>query len=227
MLEKPNPAAKENTPSIIDVESALTKLNEHHTESKDVLTTETFLFFKDMLTMHGFSEYTDVNQAYETLPHESMIVRREDPRNVLKLFSDDAAYEVGFVGDNRYSNCVEWNPQTDGPRNLSNAYLEGYTNFNNLVTVIGIEKQADDDIEQLKDATQNFHGLNRQGVRSFTGTVTTDRVVFINLRVPGHLLAESELTEDEISRVDEYLDAKKDGRSAQPAMIHRCYIQDT
>lgn len=189
------------------------------------ITTETYLFFKELLNSHEYTEFTDVNTAYRTLPATTMIVRREDPRNVLKLFSETQTYDVGFVGDERYSNCVEWNPQADGAHNLRNAYAEGFSNLNNVVTVIGFEKSKQDDILRLPDATDDVHGLDRTGVRSFQGAIAADRVAFINLRMPGHLLPESELTEAEIDKVDEYLETLASGHTAQPVMIHRSYIK--
>src|SRR6056297_1289743 len=118
---------------------------DNQVESKNETVTETFNFFRDLLEQQGFIEYTDVNAAYKNLPAEKLLVRREDPRNVLKLLSEEGSYEVNFVGDDRYSNCVEWNPTTDGPRNISNAYLEGYTNLNSVVTLIGMERDDTDD----------------------------------------------------------------------------------
>jgi|GEM_PF-1245476 len=190
------------------------------------ITTETYMFFKEFLISEGYTEFTDVNAAYRTLPASSMIVRREDPRNVLQLFSETESYDVGFVGDERYSNCVEWNPQADGANNLGNAYAEGFTNLNNVVTVIGFEKSKQDDVLRLPDATDDAYGLNRAGVRSFKGEIAADRVAFINLRIPGHLLPESELTDEEIDRVDKYVDALESGSTAQPIMIHRSYIKN-
>jgi hypothetical protein len=195
-------------------------------ENGNETVTETFYFFRELLAQQGFTEYTDVNSAYKSLPPEKIMVRREDPRNVLKLLSEEGSYEVDFVGNDRYSNCVEWNPATDGPRNISNAYLEGYTNLNSVVTLIGMERNDTDDIMRLPDAVQNFHGLQRDGVRSFTGTVNKDRVLFINLRVPGHLIPESELTDDELERLDLYHEAKEAGSKSVPVMIHRSYLQN-
>ena len=194
-------------------------------EARNEVVAETFSFFRALLTHNGFTEFSNVNEAYSTLPNQRFIVRREDPRQVLQLFSTDQHYDIGFPDGERYSNCVEWNPQRDGTRNISNAYLEGFTNLNSVVTVIGIEPRNDDDLVQLDDATQDFYGLERQGVRSFRGTVDQDRVKFINLRIPGHLLPETELTDDEIDRVDAYLEAKEAGNRAQPVMIHRAYVR--
>jgi len=218
---------KQNRPrNFTPPESIINNENNVRTESLSEITSETYVFFKDMLTANGYSEFTDINAAYRTLPATTMIVRREDPRNVLKLFSEAESYDVGFVGDERYSNCVEWNPQADGSRNLTNAYAEGLTNLNNVVTVIGLEKAPTDDLLRLPDATHDFYGQDRTGVRSFQGAVSLEKVSFINLRVPGHLFPESELTEDEVDRVDQYLELIAEGKKAQPVMIHRSYIKN-
>jgi len=226
MHERPNFEPTTERPRQFDPSTILELETDGPAESRNEVVTETFTFFRDMLTVNGFTEYKSMNQAYSTLPGSELIVRREDPRNVLKLFGDEAKYDVGFAGDDRYSNCVEWNPQRDGTRNISNAYLEGFTNLNSVVTVVGLERRTDDDLVQLEDATANFYGLERQGVRSFRGTVDQERVKFINLRIPGHLLPESELTDDELDRVADYLDAKESGTSGQPVMVHRSYIRE-
>lgn len=226
MKESPSDFSRSKSTEAIIAESILQKsAKEERMGSQSEITTETFQFFKDMFLQHGFSEFKDVNHGYQSLGSETLIVRREDPKNILKLFLERGEYHVGFVGDDRYSNCVEWNPHTDGAKNIANAYLEGYTNLNNVVTVLGIEQRPNDDIQRLPDATQNFHGLQREGVRSFTGGINIDRTRFINLRAPGHLLPESELTEAELDRVDEYLEAKARGEKATPVMIHRSYIK--
>lgn len=212
---KPSNADANNEFNIFESKRASWEENE--------VTSETFHFFRDTLEAAGYREYTSMNEAYATLPPETLVVRREDPRQILKLFSKEAQYEIGFK-DDRYSNCVEWNPKSDGVKNIHNAYMEGFTNLNSVVAVVGFEKQADDDLEHLPDATSDFYGLDRRGVRSFQGTVTADRIKFINLRIPGHLMQEADLTDDEIERVDNYLEAKESDIPAQPVMIHRSYI---
>jgi|AntRauTorcE11897_2_1112592.scaffolds.fasta_scaffold01048_3 hypothetical protein len=226
MRENFQPEYTNKAENLVIPEAILSTDNNTSNESRNELTSETYSFFKDMLTARGYIEFADVNEAYRTLPAKKIIVRREDPRNILKLFSEGGSYDIGFLNNDRYSNCVEWNPKEDGPKNISNAYLEGFTNLNSIVTVIGLEKNNEDDIKQLDDATRDFYGLNRAGVRSFQGSVQEDKITFINLRVPGHLLPESELTENEIDKVDEYLDAEETGRPTQPVMIHRSYIKN-
>jgi hypothetical protein len=195
-------------------------------EFQKEITTGTYGFFKDSLIARGYTEFTDMNEAYGTLPANTIIVRREDPRNVLKLFSGTESYTIAFAEDDRYSNCVEWNPQADGPKNLSNAYAEGLTNLNHVVAVIGFEKKPTDDLLRLPDATHDSYGLDRAGVRSFQGAVSADRVTFISLRVPGRLLPESELTDEELDRVDMYLEKTDSGIKAEPVMIHRSFIKE-
>lgn len=200
-----------------------TPLHERGTQEKHKIAEETFLFFKEFLQQYSFAEYTNLNEAYTHLENRNYIVRREDPRNIFPLLSKDAGYTIDFESD-RYANCVIWNPQTDGPKGIYNAYMEGFTNMNSIVTVIGFKTDTNDDLLKMDDSTENFYGLDRSRVRSYKGSVTKDRIAFINLRIPGHLLSEQHLAEDEIDRVDEYLEAKEQGKEAKPVMIHRSYL---
>lgn len=183
---------------------------------------ETFTFFRDLLEAHGFEEYRFPSKAYSEIGNAPLIVRREDPRNILTLLEHER-YEVDFPENERYSNCVEWRP-TDGSRGIQNTYLEGFTALNSVVAVIGFSKHSEDDLQQLPDATQNFYGLERGSVRSFKGSVEKDRVAFISLRIPGHLLPERELTEDELYLVDEYLESIENHKQGRPVMVHRVFL---
>jgi len=191
---------------------------------ESTITAETFDFFRDHLEEKGFVEHTFVSEAYKKIDDTDYIVRREDPKNILTLL-ESGAYDITFPESERYSNCAEWKP-SDGARNIQNAYLEGFTSLNGIVTVVGIEKCDHDDIQQLPDATSNFYGIQREGVRSFQGEVALDRVAFISLRIPGHLARENELTEDELYFVDEYLDKFENGEKADPVMIHRVFLKE-
>ncbi|MBP6924021.1 MAG: hypothetical protein KBC62_00255 [Candidatus Pacebacteria bacterium] len=212
------------TPFTEKIANILPEFNNGHTPESFNITAETFSFFEDLLEANGFDKYTNPAEAYKELEGNRFIVRREDPRKVLQLLNNES-YEIAFEGT-RYSNCAEWNPHTDGSRGIANAYLEGMTNLNNVVTIIGFETTPQDDIEQLADATVNFHGLERDKVRSFKGTINPDAIQFVSLRVPGHFLSENELTDDEVSRVDEYLEMKERGLKVNPVMIHRTFVKE-
>ncbi len=190
------------------------------------ISAETFSFFEDVLKSKGFVEFESMTDAYKKIDDKTLVVRREDPRKVLQLLGEPGHYEVGFESD-RYSNCVEWNPYTDGSRGIHNAYMEGMTNLNSVVTVIGFNRQPDQDIVKLPDASINFHGLERDKVRSFKGTITLENVAVINLRIPGHLLSEAKLTIEELDRVDEYISHKEKGLPANPVMVHRSFVKNT
>lgn len=187
------------------------------------ITAETYQFLSDLFEVHGYKKYENVTDGYHALGQDSFIVRREDPRKVMALFSD-GEYEIGFE-DARYSNCAEWKPQLHGARGIMNAYLEGMTNLNKVVTVVGFYKNENFDLVKLDDAQANFYGLERELVRSIKGIVTEEDVAFISLRIPGHLMDATELTDDEQDAVDEYFDAKERGKESRPVMIHRTYIK--
>jgi hypothetical protein len=191
--------------------------------SSESLTYETYTFLKELLLQNDFEMHNDVNQAYKTLPNESLIVRREDPRKILDLLGDSGGYEIDFKGNERYSNCVEWNPRSDKSRNIHNAYAEGFTDLNYVVAVVGFRSEPEDDIVTLPDATQDFYGLDRRGVRSFKGRVDREKIQFISLRLPGHLVPESELTVQELSLLDTYYDNLAEGKRPSPVMIHRSF----
>jgi hypothetical protein len=188
------------------------------------ITAETFSFFEDSLKNAGFEEFSDISSGYKGLGGESLIVRREDPRKILSILAGES-YEVGFP-DVRYSNCVEWTPDLHGARGITNAYLEGHTSLNSVVTVVGFEKNNSQDIERLQDASANFHGLDRDLVRSFKGQINPEDVTFIALRAPAHMLDESLLTDDEMSRLDDYLE-KRESHATNPVMIHRLFVKKT
>lgn len=193
-------------------------------EDETNITAETFDFLKELLQSEGFTMHKEMNDTIRALGNRTLVVRREDPRKILELLSK-GSYEVGFENE-RYSNCAEWNPQVDNIRGITNAYMEGMTNLNNVVTLIGFEKTSEQDIEKLGDATENFYGLERGNVRSFQGQISVDGVDMINLRVPGHLMSESELSEEEIGKIDEYLEAKESDEEANPVMIYRSFLRN-
>lgn len=188
------------------------------------ITAETYQFLNDLLEVNGYAKFNNVTEAYQSINSDHLIVRREDPRKIMSLFSD-GSYEIGFENA-RYSNCVEWNPHADGAKGIANAYLEGMTNLNNVVTIIGFNEGDDFDVVKLEDAQSNFYGLDREAVRSIKGKVTESDVAFISLRIPGHLLPPEDLTDEELDTIDEYLDKKSAGIEANPVMIHRAYIKN-
>lgn len=192
-------------------------------EEKYELVRETFDFFGSFLTAHGYTAHTNADEAYRQLPNKKIIARREDPRKLFEVFNNPAGYTINFVGD-RYANCVTWNPHADGSKNLYNAFMEGFTNLNGVVAVIGFLPDTTNDLMTMPDSIQNFHGLDRSGVRSYQGTITKEQLYFVTLRVPGHLLPESCLTEDELDLVDAYQEEHERTGNGTPVMVFRTYL---
>ncbi len=203
-------------------EISQTPLHKIPADKKGEIVAETFHFFKDFLEQSGFAEHTSPTETYQHLGDQNLVARREDPRNIFPLLSSEEGYEIDFE-DARYANCVAWNPAADGPKGLYNAYMEGFASMNGVVSIVAFEQQDGDDLIAMEDSIQNFYGLDRSRVRSYKGSVTNNRIRLINLRIPGHLFPETEMTEDELNAVDEYLFAQENGKKADPVMIHRCY----
>jgi len=198
-------------------------LHKRPAHEKNEVLNETFQFYREFLSQKGFTEYKLPSQAYQKLPDKNLIVRREDPRKIFTLFQNEDGYNIGFEKE-RYANCAEWNPHTDGSRNIYNAFMEGYTSINGLVTVVGFTPDVDNDVIAMEDSIKNFHGLDRSGVRSYQGKVSPDTLKFITIRVPAHLLDEKYLTDEEIDRVDKYNDDQPNNQISEPVMIFRTYL---
>ncbi|MFM2374830.1 MAG: hypothetical protein RLZZ234_825 [Candidatus Parcubacteria bacterium] len=189
-------------------------------KERTVATVESF--YRTFKNAH-LVEFDHISDMYKKIPHEELIVRREDPKRVRALFDEDASYTINFE-DTRYANCVVWTPETDVARNISNAYLEGYGNENAVVTVVGIRKTEGMDIQKLAESIPNFYGLNRSGVRSLKGTVNPGDVAFISLRIPAHLFPETRMTEEEKDSLFDWHERKKSGERTEPVMIHRGFL---
>lgn len=105
--------------------------------------------------------------------------------------------------------------------------MEGFTNLNGVVTVIGFDAYSKKDLIAMEDSVRNFHGLDRSSVRSYQGQITKDMVKFITLRIPGHLISEKYLTDAEIDSVDAYRSQiERQGKGA-PYMIFRTFLPQT
>lgn len=198
---------------------AFTKLPEAQKRELMENTSEHVLGF---LREHA-AEFTEMSRLYEALKGEQTIVRRDSPERILEAIESDTPIHIDFPEGTRYSNAVIWSAQ-DGPNGLQNAYLEGYGHANGIVTVMGVRRGAISDIEQLSDSAQRFAGLDRSLVRSIRGDIRADDILFVAVRVPAHVFRESDMTESERDRYDEFLSDKEEGKKVQPMFIHRGYL---
>jgi hypothetical protein len=126
---------------------------------------------------------------------------------------------IDFPDEKRYSNAVLWNP-TLGSRGLENTYMEGYGQFNSIVSIIGFRAGKDMNIENLPDASQKFAGLDRRYVRSIQGSIDPEDILFTSVRVPIFAFPEADMTDEELERKDAYFE----NRNAGPAFIHRGFL---
>lgn len=167
----------------------------------------------------GAIEYTNMSEMYGILGNMDILTRRESPDRILEALATNTSILIDFPDDKRYSNAVLWN-STLGSRGLENAYLEGYGQFNSIVSVIGFRVDEKVDIENLPDASQQFAGLDRAYVRSIRGSIDPDNLLFVSVRIPIFAFPENEMTQEELERRDAYFENPK----ASPAFIHRGFL---
>lgn len=151
----------------------------------------------------GAEEYLSLQEMYRRCPSD-LIVRREKPEQILSVIQNEKSFELR--PDNKlakYANAVLWSP-SDGPRGLENAFLEGISHKDGVVTVFGFEPQEDATIDYVPDATGGVLNVDRSLVRSVSATVTPESVRFIVLRIPIQQYSEKEMTDLELERLDRY-----------------------
>jgi len=162
------------------------------------------LYISELETLPEFEEFTDMAKMYRQLTGDKLIVRREDPGNLFRLIIDKEPLEIGFVGGTPYANAVEWSPEFDGTHGLDNAFLEGYSHLDQIVTVYGFEPTEGFHVEKLNDSQANFAGIDRTRVRSISGFVPPEAVRFVTLRIPIQAFPEERMTGEEKDRLWEY-----------------------
>ncbi len=171
------------------------------------------------LKRSGATEFTDVRKMYAALGNTNLIVRREAPERIVESIELDLPIQITFPDGERYSNAVEWQPNL-GSQGLNNAYLEGYSHLNGVVTVFGFKTDNQVDVQSLPDASQRFAGLPREYVRSVKGTVHKDAIVFVSVRIPFLSFPSSQMTPEEL----DLLELIQSGEEKKPQFIHRGYL---
>lgn len=167
-----------------------------------------------------YEEYADITSMYRALPSETLVVRRENPEQLLHMLESGEPLNLQFVGGLPYANSVVWNPKVDGTRGIDNAFLEGYGHLDGIVTVYGFRKPEDFYLEQHPESTQIFGGIERSRVRSASGFVPPEAVRFITVRIPLRHFPESLMTEEEKDLLWEY---EHEGRTG-PAFVYRGFL---
>jgi hypothetical protein len=167
-----------------------------------------------------FDEYTDITSMYRELPSETLVVRRENPEQLMQVLSTGEPLQIQFVGNLPYANSVVWNPRADGTRGIDNAFLEGYGHKDGIVTVYGFEKPDDFYLEQHPESTHIFGGIERSRVRSGAGFVPKEAIRFVTVRIPIRNFPEEHMTETEKDLLWEWEQAGK----KSPAFIYRGFL---
>lgn len=167
-----------------------------------------------------YEEYADITSMYHALPSETLVVRRENPEQLMHMLESGEPLNLQFVGGLPYANSVVWNPKADGSRGIDNAFLEGYGHLDGVVTVYGFRKPDDFYLEQHPESTQVFGGIERSRVRSAAGFVPRDAIRFITVRIPLRYFPESLMSEEEKDLLWEY---ENEGRTG-PAFVYRGFL---
>ncbi|HEY0947893.1 MAG TPA: hypothetical protein VGE53_00165 [Candidatus Paceibacterota bacterium] len=175
---------------------------------------------KSIRDSETYEEFDNITEMYRALPSETLVVRRENPEQLMHLVTTGEPLSLSFVGGQPYANSVVWNPKQDGTRGIDNAFLEGYGHLDGIVTVYGFRKPDDFYFEQLPESTQIFGGIERSRVRSAAGFVPKDAIRFITVRIPLRSFPRNLMTEEELDLLWEYENEGKEG----PAFVYRGFL---
>lgn len=175
-------------------------------------------------SVDGLVRASNQRSVITELSADTLVVRREDPDQILNLLHNGEPVSLSFVGGTPYANSVEWKPKIDGSRGLDNAYLEGFSHKNNIVTVYGFDKPEDFYLEQLDDSQRVFNGVDRTRVRAAAGFVPLDAVQFVTVRIPINVMREEDLTPEEQDSLFDYNTSEPVRR--KPVFVYRTYIRD-
>ncbi len=152
--------------------------------------------------------YENVGDLYRKLPSPEYLVRRHHPESLLPALLEQKDLEIQFDPQQaerdggRYANCAVWHP-TAASRGLENAFLEGFTSFNGIVTVAGFHKGKDLNVEEIPKNMKQIGTLDRHAVRSADGKVHPEDIDFVILRIPAMMMPEDMLTDDEAIRLEQ------------------------
>ncbi len=170
-------------------------------ERTELVSSTAELLSKEFIEAGGVP-FEDVNTMYARLPQEKLFVRREQPDRVVDALLEHEGLSITFDGGSPYANCAEWNnPQS--VHGIENAFIEGYSHRNHVVAVIGFKAGKDIQVVKLPTSAQRFGELDRSLVRSISGILQPEDIVFVSLRMPAKYTKEADMTESEIEYRDE------------------------
>lgn len=146
--------------------------------------------------------YQDVAEMYP-LVHEKILVRREDVGKVMESALEGSPLEINARG---LRPNVAWWELSHGSDGLKNAFLEGHTHMNGVVSVMGFDPSESlivTDQKDIPDEPGAFVGadgsiLDRHFVASAHGTTPNENIRFVVFRFPYEHFPEEELTDDEV-----------------------------
>jgi hypothetical protein len=143
---------------------------------------------------------SDINDVYRNI-HEPVLVRREDPEAALEAVLNHETVTIPFR-DARL-NATEWDGED--PRSLRNPFIEGFSHVEGLVTVLGFTKGQDlvkNQANRLADDMKEPTIAPERDV-SISGTIHSEDLRFLAVRIPTALVPPEEFTEQERESMEE------------------------
>lgn len=154
----------------------------------------------------GGEQLVSVNELLQVLPHESFIVRRDDPLRVKELLSgksDIVLTQDPRLGDSPYANAVEWrsNERANG---LEQAFLEGHGQYEGVVVVAGYRKSDSLKVQKIPELNKSFSDVNRSLSVSVQGELSQRDVAFLIVRTPIDRFSPDAMTPEELDQYEEW-----------------------
>lgn len=164
---------------------------------------------EDFFSEHGGEEHT-ASEALQFIAMEnpSLILRREDPRELINALSHKRALHILFQrGDKPYPNAASAGFNLEG---IEIPYTRGFGKIQEgaVVFITGFTPGKTLRVEGLSEnpgELSRFKGRTRTLIRSVSGDVPLPNLKFVILRMPRHYFPEDKLTEEEIEQEPFYI----------------------
>ena len=165
---------------------------------------EAFIEIKDSFVDVGADFYEDVNKVYRDYEMDNLIIRRDDPRNLVNcvLEKDDIDIEL-----KDYPNCAEWTPE-NWSRSLSSAFLEGRASAGGMISVLAFKKGANFEVIDISEEEKSALGIDHSSAKRMGGRVNLGDLQFAVLGVPVALFPEEQMSDLELEKWDKIKGSK-------------------
>jgi hypothetical protein len=202
----------EPSPELIEINDKLSQLKDKNLYSQDKekyreLCYQTYKDLGSFLINNGGEFSSDINNVYKKYQNnynDPLVVRREDPKNVVQLADGkdiNLKFDPKVAGDrgDKYANCAIWPYGKNPVAGIKNAFLEGRGMAGPLVTLIALKADPNNtNLEIPKDFKAKVGDIEREAVRIFSGNINKKDLKFIILRIQKDFFPQENLTDEEI-----------------------------